>query len=156
MKVARLSLLVLLCIGHACELHAGDHGQPELALLQADREFARLSAESNPKTAFAAFLAPNVIMLPRAGDPVQGFDSAMASFGEEPGYELRWQPQLAEVAESGEMGWTWGTYQVLVEDEQVSSGKYVNIWTRQDDGSWKVRLDMGNQEPALKSEEDSP
>jgi len=153
MKIRHFSLLPLLCVSQACHPDAGDQNGPEQALLQADLEFARLSAESDPKTAFAAFLAPDVIMLPRAGNPVYGYENALAGFGQEPGYALYWQPRLAEVAASGEMGWTWGTYQVFVEGEQVSSGKYVNIWTLQEDGSWKVRMDMGNQEPAQESSE---
>ncbi len=116
-------------------------------LLETDRAFAALSEQADPKQAFAAYLAPDAIMLPRSGEPVQGFDQAVASFGETPGFRLLWQPQLAEVSTGGDMGWSWGLYQVLVEGKQVSSGKYVNIWVRQPDGTWKVRLDMGNQEP---------
>jgi len=148
-------LALLLC---PCVVATAAQSQQEnlnAELLQADIEFARLSEHSDPKQAFAAYLAPNVLMIPRAGSPVEGYASAMAGFGEQPGYALHWQPQLAEVAESGEMGWTWGTYQVLVEGKQVSSGKYVNIWTRQPDGAWKVRMDMGNQEPAQESPEAS-
>jgi ketosteroid isomerase-like protein len=52
------------------------------------------------------------------------------------------------VAESGDMGWTWEKYQVVVDAETVSSGKYVNVWKKQADGSWKVRVDIGNQKPA--------
>ena len=125
-------------------------------LLQADRDFARLSEETDPTQAFAAYLAPNALMLSRAGEPVEGYDAAIAGFGDEPGFQLHWQPQLAEVAASGELGWTWGTYQVIVEDQEVSRGKYVNIWTRQADGRWKVRMDMGNQEPAQRSPDEDP
>jgi ketosteroid isomerase-like protein len=46
------------------------------------------------------------------------------------------------------MGWTWGQYQVLAEGETISTGKYLNVWTRQADGRWKVRADIGNQRPA--------
>ncbi len=116
-------------------------------LLQADVDFAMLSMQTDPKQAFAAFLAPNAIMIPRAGDPLEGIDAAIASFGDEPVFKLHWQPKFSEVAAAGDMGWTWGTYQLLVQDRQVSKGKYVNIWTLQEDGSWKVRMDMGNQEP---------
>jgi len=116
-------------------------------LLAADLAFAALSGASDPKSAFAQFMAPNAIMLPRQGDPIIGYEQAIASFGEEPGFELLWQPQLAEVAASGDFGWTWGTYQVAVNNQTVSAGKYVNVWQRQDDGKWKVRLDMGNQDP---------
>jgi len=27
---------------------------------------------------------------------------------------------------------------------RLAQGKYVNLWKKQADGSWKLRLDMGN------------
>jgi len=117
-------------------------------LLAADMAFAALSSASDPKIAFAEFMAPNAIMLPRRGEAITGYEQAIASFGEEPGFQLLWQPQMAEVAASGDFGWTWGSYQVVVDEQTVSAGKYVNIWHRQSNGQWKVRLDMGNQDPA--------
>ena len=121
------------------------------ALLQADRNFAALSEKSGPHEAFAAYLAENAMMLTRTGQPIVGYDNALSLFPENPTYQLLWQPQLAEVAKSGEMGWTWGTYQVIAEGSQVSNGKYVNIWLTDQQGQWKVRMDMGNQEPAQES-----
>jgi len=140
-----LTLLLLT----ACEVDIKSNDTAALAaeLLQADRDFAALSQNTDPKQAFSNYLAPNAIMVPRAGDPIEGYEAAMASFGEEAGFDLHWQPQFAEVADSGDMGWTWGRYQLLIEGEQLYSGKYVNIWTRQSNGSWQVRLDIGNQEP---------
>lgn len=127
-------------------------------LLQADRDFASLSEAEGPKTAFAAFLAENALMLPRNGDPVEGLSAAIARFPDDRPYELLWQPRLAEVADSGELGWTWGTYQVVVDQRVVSRGKYVNIWNRQinNDGNpvWKVRMDMGNQQPEDRDSEE--
>jgi len=49
------------------------------------------------------------------------------------------------------MGWTWGKYVLSFNDEdgveQKRYGKYLNIWTRQEDGQWKVAVDMGNSSP---------
>ncbi|NND43705.1 MAG: nuclear transport factor 2 family protein [Xanthomonadales bacterium] len=120
-------------------------------LLEADRAFAELSLVSNPKAAFAAYMAPNGMMLPRASQgAIEGLENVVAAFGVEPdpGYELHWQPQFAEVAAAGDLGWTWGQYQVVVDGVQVSTGKYLNVWRRQEDGHWKVRVDIGNQRPA--------
>ena len=66
-------------------------------------------------------------------------------------YKLEWTPQYAEVAKSGELGYTWGKYILSYRDEkgeeQKSYGKYLNIWKKQKDGSWKVAVDMGNSSP---------
>jgi ketosteroid isomerase-like protein len=49
------------------------------------------------------------------------------------------------------MGYTWGTYLVMKKDEEDgephSYGKYMNIWKKQPDGSWKAAVDMGNKSP---------
>jgi hypothetical protein len=65
---------------------------------------------------------------------------------------LTWEPQRAEVARSGELGWTWGTYEVRpegdLEAEPLAYGKYVNVWRTQPDRTWKVIVDTGNSSPA--------
>ncbi len=149
MKKPASAIIVSLVLLTACKAALQYQDTQALAaeLLQADVDFAALSQQTNPKQAFAAYMAPDAIMLPRAGEPLNGYGNAIASFGEQPTFELLWQPQLAEVAKSNDLGWTWGTYQVLVDGRQVSKGKYVNIWVRQDSGAWKVRLDIGNLDP---------
>jgi ketosteroid isomerase-like protein len=46
------------------------------------------------------------------------------------------------------MGWTWGRYTATSpgeNGEMVSShGKYLNIWIKDDEGNWRVLVDMGN------------
>ena len=66
---------------------------------------------------------------------------------------MLWQPQVGEVAASGDGGWSGGQYQVVVDGENTDTGKYLNIWKKQPDGTWKVRLDIGNQRPKPEAEE---
>jgi ketosteroid isomerase-like protein len=132
---------------------AGSPPNPEresAALLAADQAFAALSERTDARTAFDAYLAPDGMMFPRGADgPVVGHDKAMALFGDgKPGYSLLWQPQFAEVAPSGDMGWTWGKYQVVTGGETIDTGKYINVWKKQEDGSWKVRTDFGSPDAA--------
>lgn len=57
---------------------------------------------------------------------------------------------MAVLAESGELGYTVGQYTITVTGEDgersVEKGKYVTIWRKQADGSWKVVLDGGNSD----------
>ena len=120
------------------------------ALLAADQAFADLSEATSAREAFAEFMAPDGIMMPPASDrAIEGYAQVMALFGDvdDPTRKLLWQPQYAEVAQAGDMGWTWGTWQSVVSGVEVASGKYVNVWKRQPDGTWKVRVDVGNQKP---------
>jgi ketosteroid isomerase-like protein len=64
---------------------------------------------------------------------------------------LTWTPVGADMAASGDLGYTYGTYEFASKDkdgkEVVNHGKYTSIWKLQTDGSWKVVLDMGNASP---------
>ena len=49
------------------------------------------------------------------------------------------------------MGWTWGKYIMTSTDSEgnpvTRKGKYLNVWKKQNDGLWKVVVDIGNVEP---------
>ena len=50
------------------------------------------------------------------------------------------------------MGYTWGHFEGHSKDANgtavTTSGRYMTIWRKQPDGSWKVVLDAGSNEPA--------
>ena len=121
-------------------------------LLQTDKNFAQLSADSGAAYAFKSYLADDALMLPAGRYPVMGLDSIYASMSKSDGTStLLWEPQKAEVAQSGELGWTWGKYTTSYFDEEGvelhSYGKYLNIWRLNSEGNWKVLVDMGNKSP---------
>jgi ketosteroid isomerase-like protein len=64
---------------------------------------------------------------------------------------LVWHPVRAVVAASGDLGYTIGRWEsrVLGADGKWAAdgtGNYVTVWRRQDDGNWKVAVDIGNQD----------
>lgn len=65
---------------------------------------------------------------------------------------LVWEPDTAVIAASGELGYTIGHSQVrrLAPDGTftvLSTGRYLTVWRKQPDGSWKVELDQGTNDP---------
>ncbi len=121
-------------------------------LLTADREFSKLSVDSGAAYAFKQYLSRDALMLPAGANPIFGLDSIYASMsGNDTSYSLAWVPQKAEIALSGELGWTWGTYTLIrtnAENSQSKSyGKYLNVWKKDAMGNWKVIVDMGNKSP---------
>ena len=56
---------------------------------------------------------------------------------------IRWQPLHAEVAASGDLGYTWGVAESAPAKEGPFKpyGIYVTIWKRQPDGKWKFVYD---------------
>jgi ketosteroid isomerase-like protein len=101
--------------------------------------------------AFDDFFADDAVYLPTFEPRVEGKKAIMESFRplfDDHTIKLTWIPLRAEVAASGELGWTTGSYELTRLDEQgvphVRRGKYVTIWRRQADGSWRAVLDGGN------------
>lgn len=63
-------------------------------------------------------------------------------------YTISWTTTAARVAASGDMGFTAGTYQESYRGADgnpvTMTGKYLCVWAKQADGSWKATNDMWN------------
>ena len=61
---------------------------------------------------------------------------------------LTWKPVYADIARSGDLGYTYGTWENKGKDKDgnpvTRTGKYTTIWKKQKDGSWKIVMDVGN------------
>jgi hypothetical protein len=60
-------------------------------------------------------------------------------------YMLTWDPQHADIAESGELGITYGIF--CMKSKQIDTsfyGTYTNVWKKQSDGKWKLLLNTFN------------
>ncbi len=64
--------------------------------------------------------------------------------GDDSNKEFTWEPLYADVAKSGELGYTYGTYQIITV-ENSEKGTYVSIWKKDSNGKWKFVLDSGNE-----------
>ena len=121
----------------------------ENVLLEADKNFAKAAAARGAE-GFLSFFADDAAILPKNGPPITGKEKLAAAFREtwaQPGYSLQWTPLKAEMARSGDIGYTYGSYERKrnVDGKAVAeTGKYVTVWRRQRDGKWKVIVDMGN------------
>jgi len=62
--------------------------------------------------------------------------------------DLTWQVDKAGVSKSGDLGYTSGRYKFSFKDPSgkpaTDNGKYLTVWKKQADGSWKVLFDMFN------------
>jgi len=71
------------------------------------------------------------------------------------GTTLSWTPVHAEMAASGDLGYTYGNYVYTAKNKEgklvANYGKYTSIWKKQKNGQWKVVVDMGNSSPDPKS-----
>jgi ketosteroid isomerase-like protein len=127
-----------------------DQGADLLVQLEAD--FAKAVAEHG-HAAFVTYFAEDGVELDGGG----GISSRDAISKQPPwpeGTSLTWTPIKADMAASGDLGYTYGNYVFKSKDKEgkpvTSYGKYMSVWKKQKDGSWKVVVDMGNSTPAPK------
>ncbi|HEX4322680.1 MAG TPA: nuclear transport factor 2 family protein [Acidobacteriaceae bacterium] len=127
--------------------------KPGKALLfDLETKFARATAEGGGK-AFASWFAEDGATMGNGQAPQQGREAIAKSATWSPkAYQLTWTPTDAVMSPSGDMGYTWGHYEGRSLDSdgnsKVTSGRYLTIWRKEPDGSWKVLLDASQEEPA--------
>jgi len=102
--------------------------------------------------AFAEWFAPDGVALGNGKAPLVGRVAIASGANWDPKvYQLTWTPTDAQMGPSGDMGYTWGHFEGRSKDMNgnpvTTSGRYITIWRKQADGSWKVELDAGADEP---------
>jgi ketosteroid isomerase-like protein len=58
---------------------------------------------------------------------------------------LQWTASKADVGTGGDLGYTNGTYEITM-NGVTDKGKYVTVWKKQSDGSWKAVEDIINSD----------
>ena len=148
-----LALLLVLSINLYSQV---DLQKEKDVLKQTDTEFSNLSKEKGMKEAFLSFIAQEGVLLRPFNQPIEGF-TAVKKFLDDGNTDflLAWAPLYADVSISGELGYTYGLYELTFKDEKGNSntrkGTYVSIWKKDTDGKWKFTLDTGN--PGLEAQE---
>jgi len=124
-----------------------DHLQLKTEILNTDIAFSDYSLENGFNKAFVAFAADDAVLLKPGRMPIIGILAIEEYHHNENDEELvlSWKPTFADVAESGELGYTYGFWKLSNKsDSLLSEGTYVTIWKRQKDSTWKYVLDSGN------------
>ncbi|MBX9783567.1 MAG: DUF4440 domain-containing protein [Chitinophagaceae bacterium] len=109
-----------------------------------DRAFSDSSAKLGMKKAFLEFVADDAVLLRPGYMPiVEGDVIKFLSAQEDTSFVMTWKPKGAQLAQSNDLGYTYGVYEVKTKDT-VMNGTYLSIWQKQKDGKWKFVLDTGN------------
>ena len=65
-------------------------------------------------------------------------------------YHISWHSEKAEVARSGDLGYTSGSYEMSFRQPRgklfFDKGKYLMLWKKQANGTWKVLFDVSNSD----------
>jgi len=119
----------------------------KLEMMDTDRAFSKMSEEKGMKDAFIEYLDSNGVLLRPGRLPIAGADAVDFLIQQnDTDYTLTWEPRNGSIAQSGELGYTYGVYALRPsQKDTVIYGTYVSIWKKQADGKWKYVLDSGNQ-----------
>lgn len=137
--------IVPVCAGEPSQQQ--DTSQPSLQLMKLDLEFG-VAAATKGFEGWMSFFAEDASIFPEGGPIITGVEKIRAYY-EETGFDpksLSWKPVKAEVSSSGDMGYTIGYWEISTTGTDVSAnGKYLTVWKKQLDGTWKVVADIGNR-----------
>jgi ketosteroid isomerase-like protein len=119
----------------------------KMVLFDLEARFAK-DVEEKGGAAFAGWFADDGVALGNGAAPLIGKVAIVKSANWLPkDYQLTWTPTDAMMGPSGDMGYTWGHFEGRSKDANgnpvLTSGRYMTVWRKQPDGSWKVVLDAG-------------
>lgn len=146
-----LAGILLGCASPAKPASPPPAGTDAALLYETDRRFSQTAGMLGVAEAFRQFLAERAVKLPNGELPIEGRQAIYEHLLQVGDAHLEWAPVAAEVARSGELGYTWGFYEVRAREPGgrtvTGYGKYTTLWQKQPDGAWKVILDIGNPGP---------
>ncbi len=123
------------------------------AIRRADSAFSRDAATIGTGVAFGRYAADDAQMFSGPGEFINGPEAISRSFGS-PALEvaLTWHPVHGEISEAGDLGYTVGNAVATSVREAGASmksySKYLTVWRRQRDGSYRYVVDGGSARPS--------
>lgn len=116
-------------------------------LLKTDLAFSQFAEEKGRNAAFETYADSSAVMLRKFSMPINGKDAIVKMLSQYPdtAVKLSWIPVYSDVARSGDLGYTYGTYTLESKSNERSAGTYCTVWKRSRENGWKFLLSTGNQ-----------
>ena len=115
-----------------------------------DEDWSR-AAETKDAVKFVSFYSETGSAMPFNAPIATGrakIQELWTSLMAKPGFSLHFAPTHIEVANSKDMAYDIGTFELKLNDAQGASmtlpGKYVVVWKKQKNGEWKAEADIFN------------
>jgi len=122
------------------------------ALVDAEHAFAKMAAERGVRDSFLFWFRQDAIEFGPKG-PHNARKALLAAKPPKtkPTAKLAWDPICADVASSGDLGYTFGPAELKSKsDDKVIPGTseiYLTVWKREGNGPWRVLADIGDDNP---------
>jgi uncharacterized protein (TIGR02246 family) len=124
----------------------------EQALRDLDAQWSSAAGAKDVDKAVSYYAESAVVMPPNASAATtkEAIRSAWKEMLTTPGAAISWKATKVEVAKSGDLAYVSGTYEETTTDASgkpvKDRGKYVEIFKKQADGTWKVVADIWNSD----------
>jgi len=125
----------------------------EEAAIRAAEDEALKIAQAKDAERWASVYADDARVFPPNALLVTGKEAIRKLFAElfaSPGFEIDWEVTRVEVSRAGDLGYVVGTHKVTVNDAEgnpvTDRGKWIAIWKKQADGTWKCIEDIWNSD----------
>jgi ketosteroid isomerase-like protein len=119
--------------------------QERSGLLQEERTFSATVQREGSLGAYQSHAADDLRLFRNGSLPFVGKQAASSALTASK-EQLRWEPTAGDVSRSGDLGYTYGTYEAISTDAKKAHGNYLHIWTKQG-GVWRMVLDVTNPLP---------
>lgn len=147
-RFALITLLLLLSVS----VTYGQKTRAEQTLRDLDTQWSAAAAAKDIDKTVSYYAEGALVMPPNA--PAATTKDAIRQMWKEllgsPGAAISWKTTKVEIARSGELAYSSGTYEFTMNDasgKPVSDhGKYLEVWKKQPDGDWKVVADIWNSD----------
>jgi uncharacterized protein (TIGR02246 family) len=130
---------------------AGNSAADEAAIRTLDSAWNKSAMDLNADL-MSSYYATDAVLLVPGAPMAKGRDAihtAVAGMFASPGFSLTFSPD--QVTAKGDLAYEIGNYKLTFNDKagktQTSTGKYVVVWARQADGSWKAVVDAPTTTP---------
>jgi ketosteroid isomerase-like protein len=120
-------------------------------LKKADADWAK-AAQAKSVDQFMSFIGDDAYACGLDGKWVHGKAAIQDEWKQmlsDPNFKLSWTNEAAEVAKSGDIGYTRGTF-TGSQGNSAFSGSYATVWKKDKDGKWRVAVDIASAEPPQK------
>jgi ketosteroid isomerase-like protein len=123
--------------------------QEKAALMTLDTEWSKTGKDIEK---WVSYFAPDATFAMAAMPAMRGEKAIRQGVGplmKAPGFNVAWRPTRAEVAASGDLGYTAGTFELTVNNAaglpSTEKGNYLTTW-KKINGAWKAIEDAGGPE----------
>lgn len=148
-RTSLVFLLFLLSFSTACQTPATSDTKAadETALRKLDDEWSKAAGSRDVDKTVSYYSDDAVVMPPNiptltGKEPIRTLWKSMLG---SPDFSGGWKATKVEVARSGDLAYVSGTYEFNEKDDGkpiTDKGKYLEVWKKQADGSWKCVADM--------------